>query len=96
VQFSSGDSSVKEKPVLDGHAFFYKHGIQALVHHWQKCIVNGGDYVEKQCFVAIIYSIKWHYCALCNCYTAMEINRRHYFQSDLSSLFNIERNINTE
>ncbi|PNF23675.1 Mariner Mos1 transposase [Cryptotermes secundus] len=28
-------------------ADFYGHGIQALVHHWQKCITNGGDYVEK-------------------------------------------------
>jgi hypothetical protein len=25
----------------------YERGIQALVHRWQKCIMNGGDYVEK-------------------------------------------------
>ena len=25
----------------------YKHGIQALVHHWWKCIANGDDCVEK-------------------------------------------------
>jgi len=28
-------------------ADFYECGMQALVHHWQKCIANGGDYVEK-------------------------------------------------
>jgi len=31
---------------------FYKRGMQALVHHWQKHTANGGDYTEKQCFVA--------------------------------------------
>ena len=24
-----------------------RHGPQALVHHWQKCTANGGDYAEK-------------------------------------------------
>jgi hypothetical protein len=28
-------------------ADFYECGIQTLVHRWQKCITNGGDYVEK-------------------------------------------------
>jgi hypothetical protein len=28
-------------------ADLYERGIQALVHRWQKCIRNGGDYVEK-------------------------------------------------
>jgi hypothetical protein len=28
-------------------ADFYERRIQALVHRWQKCIMNGGDYVEK-------------------------------------------------
>ena len=31
---------------------FYKYGMQALVHHWWKCIANPGDYVEKECFLA--------------------------------------------
>jgi len=26
---------------------FYEHDMQALVHWWQKCTANGGDYVEK-------------------------------------------------
>jgi hypothetical protein len=28
-------------------ADFYERGMQALVHRWRECIVNGGDYVEK-------------------------------------------------
>jgi len=28
------------------------HDMQALVHCCQKCIADGGDYVEKLCFVA--------------------------------------------
>ena len=32
-------------------ADFYEHGMQALVHRWQKCIANGGDFVKKECFV---------------------------------------------
>jgi len=28
-------------------ADFYECRMQALFHHWRKCIVNGGDYVEK-------------------------------------------------
>jgi hypothetical protein len=26
---------------------FYERGIKALVNRWQKCIKNGGDYVDK-------------------------------------------------
>jgi hypothetical protein len=33
-------------------ADFSERSMQALVHHWQKCIANGEDYVERQCFVA--------------------------------------------
>jgi hypothetical protein len=25
---------------------FYKHGMQAFVHRWQKCIASGDDYVD--------------------------------------------------
>ena len=31
---------------------FYKHSMQAFVHCWQKYTASGGDYAEKQCFVA--------------------------------------------
>ena len=33
--------------VTSDRADFYQRGIQALVHHWQKCIANHGAYVEK-------------------------------------------------
>ena len=38
---------------------FCKYGMQALVHHWQKCIASGGDCVENECFVAenVLYPI---------------------------------------
>jgi hypothetical protein len=35
------------KWLASASADFYKCGIQALVQLWQKCITNGGDYVEK-------------------------------------------------
>ena len=59
---------------------FYKCGMQALIHHWWKCIVNDGDYVEKVVFCS------WE-CALSNndivffvgVVVSMEINRGSYF-----------------
>ena len=33
-------------------ADFYKCSMQALVYHWWKYTANGGDCVEKECFVA--------------------------------------------
>jgi len=38
---------------------FYECCMQVLVHHWWKCVVNGGACVEKQCFVAenLLYQI---------------------------------------
>ena len=48
--------------------------MQALVHCWRKCIANGGDYLEKECFVAknlLFVSVV----------VSMEINREHYFRS---------------
>jgi hypothetical protein len=26
---------------------FFRDGFEKLVHHWWKCVENGGDYVEK-------------------------------------------------
>jgi len=59
--FSSNDAiiqAVKQWATSAG-ADFYKCGMQALLHLWRKCIANGGDYVEKQCFVAknLLYQI---------------------------------------
>jgi len=33
--------------VTSSGAEFYKCSMQALVRHWQKCMANGCDYVEK-------------------------------------------------
>ena len=44
--------------VTSSGAGFYKHSMQALVHAQWKCIVNGGDHIEKQCLAADIFSIK--------------------------------------
>ena len=40
-------------------ADLYERGMQALVHRWRKYITNGGDCVEKECFVAknLLYQI---------------------------------------
>jgi len=32
--FSIDDSDTKDKPHFNGHAGFYKHNMQVLVHHW--------------------------------------------------------------
>jgi len=55
-----------------------------------KLIANGGDYTEKYCFVAdLLYQIL----LLCSLYLlhhhiiSIEINQRHYFQSDLHTFF---------
>ena len=57
--------------------------MQACVHCWPKCIGNGGEYIEKQCFVTenLIYQIASSYSV--SSVVSMEINRRHYFQSNL-------------
>ena len=52
VCFSSSGNNVKDKSHSGHRADFYKCSMQVLVHCWQKCIVNGGDCVEKHRFVA--------------------------------------------
>ena len=63
VHFSSGHSGIKTSHILDGREDFRKRSMQALVHCWPKCIANGGDYVEKECFVTnkLFYQIKLLY-----------------------------------
>ena len=41
----------QQQRVTSAGAGFDKHGMQALVYHWWKCIANGGSHVEKYCFV---------------------------------------------
>jgi len=39
---------------------------EALAHYWQKCIANGGDYIEKQHFVAV--NLLFQVVLLCSLY----------------------------
>ena len=47
--FQDSEAVVKavRKWLASAGSDFYKRGMQALVHRWQKCITNGGNYVEK-------------------------------------------------
>lgn len=38
---------VAVRGVISAGADFYRHGRQALIHHWQKRRANSGNYVEK-------------------------------------------------
>ena len=65
---STGDSSEKQATLgIALKLFFILHAD----------ITNDGDYVEKQCFVADNVSVLFVAVAV-----SMEINRRHYFQSN--------------
>jgi len=59
VYFSSGDNGMKNKPYLECSCRLYDCSMQVPVYYCQKCTANGGDYVEKQCFVAetLLYQI---------------------------------------
>ena len=49
----SGDQTVDVSTVKQWVVHFSNgDSMHALVHTWHKCIVNSGDYVEKQCVVA--------------------------------------------
>ena len=52
--------------VTSSGADFYKWVMKALVHHWQECIANGGDYAAKWCFVA--ENLLYHLVLLCSFY----------------------------
>ena len=45
---SSGDSDSEPPPLVQ----IFTSAACRLFHCWQKCIANGGDCVEKECFVA--------------------------------------------
>jgi len=59
--FPSNDAIVRavKQWATSAGADFYEPGMQALIHRWQRCIANGGEYVEKYCFVAknLLYQI---------------------------------------
>jgi len=53
------------------------------IHCQSKCRATGGDYVEKQSFVAenLLHQVVLLY--FVSVVVSVEINRRHYFQSNL-------------
>lgn len=66
-------------------ARFYKHNTQGLIHWWWMCINStGSDCVEKIVFCswefALSSSVVVH---VVSAVVSMEINRRHYFQSNI-------------
>ena len=69
--------------VLDGHEGFYECAMQTLVYCWQKCIANGGDYVEKECFGAENFLYQVTLVLFVSVVVSMEINKKHYFWSNL-------------
>jgi len=54
---SSGKRDMKDKLCYGWRSC--KRGMQALAHYQKKCTANGGDCIEKQCFVAkkLLYQI---------------------------------------
>jgi len=36
-----------KQSIISASEDFYDCSMQALAHHWQKCIANGDDYAEK-------------------------------------------------
>ena len=68
-------------------ADFYDHGMQAFVQDWQQCIANGADYVAEQCFVTEFSLSNSFIVLFASVAVSTEINRRHYFSSDLGICF---------
>ena len=65
-------------------ADLYQCSMQALVHCWWKCTPNGGDYVEK-CFCSWEFALSniGVIVLFASVVVSMEINSRHYFQSNV-------------
>jgi hypothetical protein len=75
-------AAVEQWATSDG-ADFYERGMQALVHRWRKCISSGGDCVKKIVFCSQEFALLNSVTMLSvSVVVSMEINRRHYFQSD--------------
>jgi len=74
-------STVRRWVVRFSSGCVYEHGMQAHVHHWQKCTADGGD-----CWKTVFCS--WEFAVSNNVIVlfvvvSVEINGRHYFRSDL-------------
>ena len=61
--------------------------MQDIVHCWGKCRTNDGDYVEKNIYICMFFVAKnFIYqvtVLIVSVVVYMEINRRHYFRSNL-------------
>lgn len=68
MHFSSSNSSkdMKDKPHSGYHEDFYESSVQGFVHCLEKCIVNGGGYAEKECFV--VANLLYQTVLLCSLY----------------------------
>jgi len=62
MHFSSSDGN----GVISTGADCFECGMWGLVHHWGKCIANGGECIEKQHFVA--ENLLPHIVLLCSLY----------------------------
>jgi len=64
--------------------------MQALVNCWQKCMANGGDYAEKQCFVDenVFYQTVLLYSFICCFHGNIDSGATHIYavQDNLYSL----------
>ena len=74
--FLSDDTIITTVKLWDSSAGtdFYNHRFSFITG--KKCIVNGSDYDEKQCFAENFLSV---IVPLVSIVVTMEINRRHYF-----------------
>lgn len=83
LHFSSGNTRISNFSIC---ANFYKYSMQAL-HCWLKCIANGGEFVDKDCFAAenLCYQIVLQ----CFVVVSMEINGSLYFGSNLCAYIGI-------
>ena len=67
-------------------ADFHEYSMQAPDHRWQKCRAAASDHVEKRHFVAENFLFRRALlCSLCLVVVSMEINRMHYFWSNLDT-----------
>lgn len=59
--------------------------MQTLVQHWQKCIANDDDYAKKKFLAAENLLCQKVLLCFVSMETAIDTNRRHFFQSSLQT-----------
>jgi len=83
--FPSNDTVIEavKQWITSSGVDFNECSMQAFVNCWQKYIANDGDYVEKLSLAA--ESLLYQIVLSASVVVSMQINRRHYFWSDLYS-----------